>query len=80
LLAIRTGIPLITAFVSYTSTGIHIEFNSVEIPSQGTEAERVTTVVQQCADLFEQGIAKHPQDWHMLQRIWTDGDFKERTK
>ena len=80
LLAIRTGIPLITAFVSYTNTGIHIEFNSVEIPSQGTEAERVRKVVQECADLFAKGIAKHPQDWHMLQRIWTDGDFKERTQ
>jgi KDO2-lipid IV(A) lauroyltransferase len=80
LLAIRTGIPLITASVSYTNTGIHIEFNSVAIPSQGTEAERVTTVVQECADQFAKGIAKHPQDWHMLQRIWTDGDFKERTQ
>jgi len=80
LLAIRTGIPLITAFVSYTNTGIHIEFNSVEIPSQGTEGERVTKVVQECADLFAKGIAQHPQDWHMLQRIWTDGDFKERTQ
>ena len=80
LLAIRTGIPLITAFVSYTNTGIHIEFNSVEIPSQGTETERVIKVVQECADLFAKGIAKHPQDWHMLQRIWTDGDFKERTQ
>jgi KDO2-lipid IV(A) lauroyltransferase len=80
LLAIRTGIPLVTAFVSYTNTGIHIEFNSVAIPSQGTEAERVTTVVQECADLFAKGISAHPQDWHMLQRIWTDGDFKERTQ
>ena len=80
LLAIRTGIPLITAFVSYTNTGIHIEFNSVPIPSHGTEAERVTTVVQECADLFAKGIIAHPQDWHMLQRIWVDGDFQERTK
>jgi KDO2-lipid IV(A) lauroyltransferase len=80
LLAIRTGIPLITAFVSYTNTGIHIEFNSVAIPSQGTEAERVSAVVQECADLFAKGIAAHPQDWHMLQRIWIDGDFQERTK
>ena len=80
LLAIRAGIPLITAFVSYTNTGIHIEFNSVPIPSHGTEAERVTTVVQACADLFAKGIIAHPQDWHMLQRIWVDGDFQERTK
>ena len=79
LLAIRTGIPLITAFVSYTNTGIHIEFNSVAIPSAGTESERVSVVVQECADQFAKGIAKHPQDWHMLQRIWIDGDFQERT-
>jgi len=79
LLAIRTGIPLITAFVSYTNTGIHIEFNGVAIPSAGTESERVSAVVQECADQFAKGIAKHPQDWHMLQRIWIDGDFQERT-
>ena len=59
LLAIRTGIPLITAFVSYTNTGIHIEFNSVAIPTQGTEAERVTTVVQECADQFARGFFFH---------------------
>ena len=79
LLAIRTGIPLITAFVSYTNTGIHIEFNSVAIPSDGAETDRVAAVVQECADHFADGIAKHPQDWHMLQRIWVDGDFQERT-
>ena len=79
LLAVRTGIPLITAFVSYTKSGIHIEFNSVSIPSGGTEAERVSRVVQKCADSFAMGISKAPQDWHMLQRIWIDGDFQERT-
>jgi KDO2-lipid IV(A) lauroyltransferase len=79
LLAVRTGIPLITAFVSYTSTGIHIEFNSVDIPSAGSENEKVSVVVQRCADLFSKGIASAPQDWHMLQRIWIDGDFQERS-
>jgi len=79
LLAIRTGIPLITAFVSYTNTGIHIEFNSVAIPSDGPESDRVSQVVQECANQFANGIAKHPQDWHMLQRIWIDGDFQERS-
>jgi len=80
LLAIRTGIPLITAQVSYTASGIHIEFNSVAIPADGSDTERVSQVVQKCADLFEAGIAKAPQDWHMLQRIWIDGDFQERTE
>jgi KDO2-lipid IV(A) lauroyltransferase len=34
--------------------------------------------VQKSADLFAQGIAQYPQDWHMMQRIWIDGDFKDR--
>ncbi len=79
LLAVRTGIPLITAHVSYTENGIHIEFNSVEIPSDGTELEQVSVVVQRCADLFAAGISRTPEDWHMLQRIWVDGDFQERS-
>ena len=79
LLAVRTGIPLITAFVTYTKSGIHIEFNSVSIPTEGDETERVSKVVQNCADYFAKGIASAPQDWHMLQRIWIDGDFQERT-
>jgi KDO2-lipid IV(A) lauroyltransferase len=35
-------------------------------------------LVQESANNFERGIAQHPQDWHMLQRIWIDEDFKER--
>ena len=79
LLAVRTGIPLITAFVSYTETGIHIEFNPVDVPSVGSESEKISAVVQKCADLFAKGISTAPQDWHMLQRIWIDGDFQERS-
>lgn len=77
-LALRTGVPLITAFVSYTPLGIHIDFEKVEIPSQGEEGKNISIVVQRCADNFEKGIALHPQDWHMLQRIWIDTDFTER--
>ena len=79
LLAIRTGVSLITAFVSYNSSGIHIDLKGVEIPEDGEESERVKVVVQRCADHFAEGIKRHPHDWHMLQRIWIDGDFKERT-
>ena len=79
LLAIKTKAPLITAFVSYTESGIHIDFNEVLIPSTGSDDERVHQIVQMTAQHFEDGISKHPEDWHMLQRIWTDGDFVERT-
>ena len=79
LLALRTGADLITAFVSYTQSGIHIEFRKVEIAIGETETEQVAKTVQLCADNFALGIAEHPQDWHMLQRIWVDGDFVERS-
>ena len=79
LLAIRTGADLLTAFVSYTETGIHIDFRKVEIPSGEDEADRVKQTVQLCANNFADGIAEHPEDWHMLQRIWVDGDFVERS-
>ena len=50
----------------------------MQIPTEGTETERVAALVQKSADLFAEGIAKYPQDWHMMQRIWIDGDFKDR--
>ena len=79
LLAIKTGIPLVVAHVSYMQNGIHIEFTSVDVSEDGSESERVAQMTQRMASLFEKGIAAHPQDWHMLQRIWTDGDFKENS-
>ena len=78
LLSLKTQAPLITAFVSYTESGIHIVFKQVLLPIEGTEELKVAEIVQMTAKHFEEGIAKNPQDWHMLQRIWIDGDFVER--
>lgn len=78
LLALKTDAPLITAYVSYTETGIHIDFNEVSLATSGSEKEKVSQIVQKMAQQFEAGISAHPHDWHMLQRIWTDGDFVER--
>jgi KDO2-lipid IV(A) lauroyltransferase len=78
ILALKTDAPLITAFVSYTDSGIHIDFNEVSIPSSGSDEEKISQIVQSMAQQFQDGISAHPEDWHMLQRIWTDGDFRER--
>jgi lauroyl/myristoyl acyltransferase len=78
LLALRTKAPLITAFVSYTDNGVHIEFRNIVLPSSGDENSKVQQIVQMTAKNFEDGISENPEDWHMLQRIWVDGDFKER--
>ena len=79
LLAVKTEAPLITAFVSYTDNGIHIVFRNVPLPTTGTQEEKVAQIVQMTATQFEDGIKQHPEDWHMLQRIWIDGDFVERS-
>jgi lauroyl/myristoyl acyltransferase len=78
ILALNTGAPLLTAYVSYTYPGIHINFRMIEVTGTGSKEERIADLVQQCAHNFEDGIAAHPEDWHMLQRIWVDGDFTER--
>ena len=79
LLAIQTGAVLITAFVRYTKTGIHIDFlGPIPVPSSGTISEKVAVMTQKAADNFAIGLQSHTQDWHMLQRIWVDEDFQER--
>jgi KDO2-lipid IV(A) lauroyltransferase len=33
---------------------------------------RVRQLTQQVADRLAAGIARHPEDWHMLQRMWLE--------
>ncbi|WP_073945830.1 phosphatidylinositol mannoside acyltransferase [Streptomyces kebangsaanensis] len=42
----------------------------IEVPGTGTRAERTSVMTQALADAFATGIAEHPEDWHMLQRLW----------
>ncbi|UPZ32415.1 phosphatidylinositol mannoside acyltransferase [Streptomyces sp. LRE541] len=42
----------------------------VEVPVSGTRAEKTSVMTQALADAFATGIADHPEDWHMLQRLW----------
>lgn len=72
LVAIKTGVDLLTASVTYTDNGIHIYFRKIEIPIEGSDSERISQTVQLMANNFEKGISSHPQDWHMLQRMWVD--------
>ena len=78
LLSIQTGAPLLTAFVRYIETGIEITFEpAIEIPTLGTNAEKASLMIQESADRLQRHLKLHLTDWHMLQRIWIDGDFKE---
>ncbi|RRQ78822.1 phosphatidylinositol mannoside acyltransferase [Streptomyces griseofuscus] len=42
----------------------------IEVPGSGTRAEKASVMTQALADAFATGIAEHPEDWHMLQRLW----------
>ncbi|MEV6295144.1 phosphatidylinositol mannoside acyltransferase [Streptomyces sp. NPDC051896] len=42
----------------------------VEVPESGSRGEKTSVMTQALADAFATGIADHPEDWHMLQRLW----------
>ncbi|MGW1797821.1 phosphatidylinositol mannoside acyltransferase [Streptomyces sp. NPDC001984] len=42
----------------------------IEVPETGTRAEKTSVMTQALADAYATGIAEHPEDWHMLQRLW----------
>jgi KDO2-lipid IV(A) lauroyltransferase len=71
-IAIKEGLPLVVAHVTYTKRGIHIDFHQIEVPDNGSDEERIAATVQNIANAFEIGLADRPEDWHMLQRIWID--------
>jgi len=71
LLALRTGAPLLPVSLWYEGRdwGIRIH-DQVAVPATGKVGGKVAAMTQQVADAFAEGIAAHPQDWHMLQRLW----------
>ena len=72
-LILNSNAAFISAYITYTKKGIHIEFKEIgPKPTTGTEDEKIIALTQLMADNFAQGIKKTPVDWHMLQRIWID--------
>jgi phosphatidylinositol dimannoside acyltransferase len=41
------------------------------VPETGDRKEKAASMTQQVASIFEQAIREHPEDWHMLQRVFT---------
>ncbi|MEU9146971.1 phosphatidylinositol mannoside acyltransferase [Streptomyces sp. NPDC048349] len=74
LLAQQTGAVLLPVTLYYGESPkmygrIH---PAVDVPATGTRTEKTAAMTQALADAFAQGIAEHPEDWHMLQRLWLD--------
>ncbi len=75
LLAIRTGAPLYVASMWYEPDAACASIDGplpLPDPDSAPLDERVRAVTQRIADGLAAGIARHPQDWHMLQRMWLD--------
>ncbi|MGP4110931.1 phosphatidylinositol mannoside acyltransferase [Streptomyces sp. 4N509B] len=73
ILALQTGAALLPVTLWYDEPPvmngrIHAP---VPVPETGTRAEKARVMTQAVADHFAAGIAAHPHDWHMLQRLWT---------
>ncbi|WP_329458759.1 phosphatidylinositol mannoside acyltransferase [Streptomyces sp. NBC_01497] len=72
LLAQHTGAALLPVTLWYDDSPVMrgAVHPPVEVPASGTRAEKTSSMTQALADVFAGGIAEHPQDWHMLQRLW----------
>ena len=77
LLALRTGAPLYTVDMWFDDDIPRALLRGpVDLPGpdEGALDVRVRLLTQRVADGLATGIARHPQDWHMLQRLWLDAD------
>ena len=73
LLAAQTGAALHPAVSHFTETGWrHVVHPEVPVDGPGRLRDRVLGAMQGVADAFTAGIAEHPEDWHVLGRIWDD--------
>ncbi|MDO0931604.1 phosphatidylinositol mannoside acyltransferase [Streptomyces sp. DG2A-72] len=72
LLAQQTGALLLPATLWYDDSPVMRGrvHPPIEVPEAGTKAEKTSVMTQALADAFAGGIADHPEDWHMLQRLW----------
>ncbi|MEU4795526.1 phosphatidylinositol mannoside acyltransferase [Streptomyces sp. NPDC023327] len=71
MLAQHTGAALLPVTLWYDGPVMRGRIHPpVDVPETGTRAEKTSAMTQALADAFATGIAEHPEDWHMLQRLW----------
>ncbi len=76
-LAVTSGAALLPVTIWYEGRepdhSIVIRWHDEVRPPDGLVGrDRVAAMMQQVADAFAESIAAHPEDWHMLQRVWVD--------
>ena len=70
-LAVQTGAALHAVTLWFTEDGwVASASPAIPVPAEGSRKEKTAAMTQQLASSFEKGIAEHPEDWHMLQRVF----------
>ena len=70
-LAVATGAALCPVTLWYDGPHHYAKvWPRIPVPAEGKKPEKIAVMCQAVADVFAQGIAEHPADWHMLQRLW----------
>src|SRR6266700_7015785 len=70
-LAVQTGAALMPAILWFEGDGwgVHIH-GEIPVPAEGGTRQKAAAMTQQVARLFEAGLRAHPQDWHMLHKVF----------
>jgi lauroyl/myristoyl acyltransferase len=70
-LAVQTGAALMPAILWFEGEdwGLHIH-EEIPVPAEGDRKKKTAAMMQEVARVFETGIRAHPQDWHMLQKVF----------
>ena len=70
-LAVQTGAALMPAILWFDGDGwgVHIH-EEIPVPAEGDSKQKAAAMTQEVARLFEAGIRAHPQDWHMLHKVF----------
>ncbi|TWP36652.1 phosphatidylinositol mannoside acyltransferase [Leekyejoonella antrihumi] len=76
-LALETGAALHTLAITYEPVPgkpwqrVVAHFGPrVQVPQEGSAAERTRVMTQQCVDYLGEIITAHTQDWHMMQKVF----------
>jgi phosphatidylinositol dimannoside acyltransferase len=70
-LAVQTGAALMPVILWFDGEqwGAHVHAE-IPVPAEGDAEQKAAAMMQEVARLFEAGVRAHPQDWHMLQRVF----------
>jgi phosphatidylinositol dimannoside acyltransferase len=70
-LVVQTGAALMPVILWFEADqwGAYVH-EEIPVPAEGDGEQQTAAMMQQVARLFEAGIRAHPQDWHMLPRVF----------